>query len=229
MGMIYLKKSITCDKELFEAQRKSFNSKILISHIDSEKVCEVDDFSLDITLGKSWNENYSYNDRSLFMIEGSGITINPRSSVVVSIRENISIPNNIFGIVISTGSIFLQHGVQSPTAKIEPGYSGVLILRLVNYSDSVVHIKKGEKIASVIFLRTEHTPTYTFATNSESTNIRKKGNIEKLKLTIKSTFSKNWFNILTLLFAFLALILSYMNYNYPNTQTPQTNSSQIQK
>ena len=229
MGIVYLKENTVQDRNVFEKQKKSFNSKILIDYTDANEKSTssllVDDFSIDITLGKSWNENYSYNDRSLFMIEGETISIKPRSSVVVSIRENISIPNNMFGLVISTGSIFLQHGVQSPTAKIEPGYSGVLVLRLVNYSDSVVTIKKGQKIASMIFLRTEHTPPHTFATNSESTNIKKKGFLERTKSTTANFFAKNLSNIFACLSLIVAIFAALNNTNN-NQQSQQSQQSQ---
>ena len=85
MSIIFLKDSLTKDRADFENSRKSFNSKILAFHVDDKSIVDSDDFSLDITLGMSWNENYSYNDRSLFMIEGDSITIKAKSSVVVSI------------------------------------------------------------------------------------------------------------------------------------------------
>jgi deoxycytidine triphosphate deaminase len=221
MSIIFLKDSVTKDRADFENSRKSFNSKILAFHVDDKSIVDSDDFSLDITLGMSWNENYSYNDRSLFMIEGDSITIKAKSSVVVSIREHILVPNNMFGLVISTGSIFLQHGVQSPAAKVEPGYEGVLILRLVNYSDSPVTIKKCDKIASVIFFRTEHTPMYTHATNSERTNIKKKGKCEMMKIEAKKVLSNHGFSIVTVFLSILSLLVAYGSYRKSETEKPQ--------
>lgn len=215
MSIVYLKERTTTDKNLFETQKRSFNSKLLITHIDDNNNVLIDDFSIDITLGKSWNENYSYNDRSLFEIDGDSIKIKPRSSVVVSIREKISIPNNMFGLVISTGSIFLQHGVQSPTAKIEAGYSGVLVLRLVNYSDTEVNLKKGDKIASMIFLSTEHTPMHTFATNSESTNIKKKTFAQSMKTFSSNFITKNGVTI-GIIVSICSLMFTALSYLYPH-------------
>lgn len=213
MSVIFLKESITNKRSDFECLKKSFNSKLLALNSDDSSDVGSDDFSLDITLGMSWNENYSYNDRSLFLIEGDSITIKPKASVVVSIREKIIVPNNMFGLVISTGSIFLQHGVQSPAAKIEPGYEGVLILRLVNYSDTSVIIKKGAKIASVIFFRTEHTPQYTYASNSERTNIKKKGRMEVLGLGLKKVFVNHGFKIVPIIISLLSLYVAFGSYS----------------
>ncbi|MCE9873995.1 hypothetical protein LZ667_21785 [Hafnia alvei] len=222
MSIIFLKDSITNDRAEFERSKKSFNSKLHTFHADDNTDVSSDDFSLDITLGMSWNENYSYNDRSLFLIEGDSITIKPKSSVVVSIREKIIVPNNMFGLVISTGSIFLQHGVQSPAAKVEPGYDGILILRLVNYSDISVSIKKGAKIASVIFFRTEHTPQYTYASNSERTNIKKKGRGEIIKLESKKFLVNHGFKVIPIVISILSLLLAFGSYNKAN----QANDSQ---
>lgn len=224
MSIMFLKESITSDRGDFERSKKSFNSKLFAIHADDNTNVSSDDFSLDITLGMSWNENYSYNDRSLFLIEGDSILIKPRSSVVVSIREKINVPNNMFGLVISTGSIFLQHGVQSPAAKIEPGYEGSLILRLVNYSDISVTIKKRAKIASVIFFRTEHTPEYTYATNSERTNIKKKGKFEIFCSSLKNIITNHGFKIITIIISILSLLVSFSLYNKAkpvDTPTPK--------
>ncbi|HHR6136546.1 TPA: dCTP deaminase domain-containing protein [Providencia alcalifaciens] len=228
MSIIHLKESITNDRADFERTKKSFNSKLLAYHVNDNSIVTSDDFSLDITLGMSWNENYSYNDRSLFLIEGDSITIKPKSSVVVSIGEKILVPNNMFGFVISTGSIFLQHGVQSPSAKVEPGYEGVLILRLVNYSDSSVSIKKGDKIASVVFFRTEHTPQYTFASNSERTNIKKKGKIEVIKIESKKILINHGFKIIPIIISIISLYVAVISSNKTDINSAPKQKQEIQ-
>lgn len=94
-------------------------------------------------------------------------------------------PNNKFGIVLSTGSLFLQEGVQIPSAKVEPGYSGILKLRLVNSSNKKVFLNKNQKIASIIFFDTSHTPHLIEAANSENTNIPKQGKWNKVRSWFK--------------------------------------------
>lgn len=188
MSIIFLKNSTTSDIEEFERQKKSFDSQIFIVYDEDKNLKEtvkVDDFSLDITLGKSWNENYSYNDKGLFLIEDQKITILPHTSVVVAIREYIKMPYNKFGIVLSTGSLFLQQGIQIPSAKVEPGYSGLLKLRLVNSSNDKVTLYQNQKIASIVFFQTNHTPPFIEAINSESTNIPHKGRFKKIMTWIK--------------------------------------------
>lgn len=213
MGVIHLKDRTTNDSNEFERNKKSFNSKLFLCY-EQEKSSgtrnsvTVDEFSLDLTLGNSWNENYSYNDKGLFIIEDEGIIIPPRTSVVVTIKENMKIPNNWFGIVMSTGSLFLQDGIQSPSAKIEPGYSGTLKLRLVNYSTKKVELKKGQKIASAIFFQTMHTPDFIEASNSESTNIPKKGRFKRMM----NFFGQQWVSygpsFIMMLISIMSLVVS---------------------
>lgn len=186
MSIVYLKANVTKKVLEFEKQKRSFASKILIRYgNDEETDVHVEDFSLDITIGDSWNENYSYNDKGLFLIENERIVLPPKGSVVVSIRESIRMPNNKFGIVLSTGSLFLQEGVQIPSAKVEPGYSGILKLRLINSSNKKVFLNKNQKIASIIFFDTSHTPHLIEATNSENTNIPKQGKWNKVSSWFK--------------------------------------------
>ncbi|HGM6348526.1 TPA: hypothetical protein ACKP8H_002774 [Serratia marcescens] len=217
MSIIHLKSRTTTNSNDFERNKKSFNSKLFLCYEDersnpNRNNVHIDEFSLDLTLGNSWNENYSYNDKGLFIIENGKISIPARTSVVVTVRETMKVPNNIFGIVMSTGSIFLQDGIQSPSAKIEPGYSGTLKLRLVNYSAKKVELTKGQKIGSAIFFQTDHTPDFIEASNSESTNIPKKGRVKRAWNIFKQQWLSYGPNFISMLISVVAIIFTMLNY-----------------
>ena len=217
MSIIFLKNSTTSDIEEFERQKKSFDSQIFIVYDEDKNLKEtvkVDDFSLDITLGKSWNENYSYNDKGLFLIEDQKITILPHTSVVVAIREYIKMPYNKFGIVLSTGSLFLQQGIQIPSAKVEPGYSGLLKLRLVNSSNDKVTLYQNQKIASIVFFQTNHTPPFIESINSESTNIPHKGRFKKIMTWIKQQGWAQGLQLCLVIVGIITIILTVLNFGY---------------
>lgn len=201
MSIVFLKDNLAKDKEEFEKFKKSFDSKIFIEKSINPEQLLLDAFSMDLTLGKAWNSNYSYNDKSLFQIENRKITLRPRQSVVVLVDEYIKVPNNKFGIVLSTGSLFLQKGVLIPSAKVEPGYSGRLKLRIVNTSTSKVTLSVGEKLASVVFFATDNTPSHVEAIESEATNIPKLTWINKTKLAITSVPFATWISLGSLLIA----------------------------
>ena len=175
MTIINIKNRNTEKEEEFESFRSSSNSLLYLksNHLENETAknieSQIDNFSIDLTLGTAWNHNYSYSDRSLYMIDKE-ITLKPRQSVVVTIGETMKIPNNIFGIVVSTGSLFLQHGVLIPTAKIEPGFTGLLKLRIVNTSKKKITIPSKMKIASAIFFDCETTPLMAIVPHSDEIN-----------------------------------------------------------
>lgn len=228
MSIIFLRNSTTSDIEEFERQKKSFDSQIFIVYDEdktSKEMVKVDDFSLDITLGKSWNENYSYNDKGLFLIEDQKITILPNTSVVVTIREYIKMPYNKFGIVLSTGSLFLQQGIQIPSAKVEPGYSGLLKLRLVNSSNDKVTLYQNQKIASIVFFQTNHTPPFIEAINSESTNIPHKGRLKKIMTWIKQQGWAQGLQLCLVIVGIITIILSVLNFGYGVYKDINTNTT----
>ena len=228
MSIIFLRNSTTSDIEEFERQKKSFDSQIFIVYDEdktSKEMVKVDDFSLDITLGKSWIENYSYNDKGLFLIEDQKITILPNTSVVVAIREYIKMPYNKFGIVLSTGSLFLQQGIQIPSAKVEPGYSGLLKLRLVNSSNDKVTLYQNQKIASIVFFQTNHTPPFIEAINSESTNIPHKGRLKKIMTWIKQQGWAQGLQLCLVIVGIITIILSVLNFGYGVYKDINTNTT----
>jgi deoxycytidine triphosphate deaminase len=207
MSIIFLEDKLANSKEDFEKFKKSYDSKIFIEKSERDKEVLLDAFSIDLTLGNAWNSNYSYNDKSLFQIEKGQIIIRSKQSVVVLVDEYIKVPNNKFGIVLSTGSLFLQKGVLIPSAKVEPGYSGRLKLRIVNTSSSKIVINVGEKLASVVFFATDNTPSHIEAIESESTNIPKISFWHKLRLAILSTPLATWISIGSL---FAAVIIPFL-------------------
>ena len=70
----------------------------------------VEEFSIELTLGDYWDSNTSRDAATMYPIEGDQITIPARGNVVVEVAERISLPGNMYGIVIPTGSILLVAG-----------------------------------------------------------------------------------------------------------------------
>ena len=117
----------------------------------------VEEFSIELTLGDYWDSNTSRDAATMYPIEGDQITIPARGNVVVEVAERISLPGNIYGIVIPTGSILLEQGIVIAATKIEPGYSDVVRLMLFNSSRINRTISKRTRLASAVFFRTEQT------------------------------------------------------------------------
>ncbi len=152
MSVMQIKGRTTNSKSEFNEAALSSNSNIFTT---AEEL-NIEEFSIELTVGDGWNDNYSTFDKSLWKIEDC-ITIRGHGSIVVEVQEEIIVPYNRYGIVLPTGSLFLARGVLIASAKVEPAFAGKLKLRMFNTTENKMSIKKGDKIGSVIFFPTEST------------------------------------------------------------------------
>lgn len=154
MPVLQIKGRTTISHADFDAASHSSNSLILTNAPDER----IEEFSLELSVGEGWSDNYSGNDKNLWRIV-DGMTIKGHDSVVVEAAEEIKVPHNRYGVVLPTGSLFLSRGVLVASAKVEPAFDGKLKLRIFNTTNKNVYLTKGEKLGSVIFFSTESTQT----------------------------------------------------------------------
>lgn len=156
MSVLQVKGKTTQSQESFDHFNLSSDSLLFTNAKDS---C-IENYSLEITLGEGWNENYSEDNKRLIKIDDQ-IRIARHGSIVVESFEEIRMPHNKYGIVLPTGSMFLSNGILIAPAKVEPSFHGRLKLRLFNTTGRSISIKKETKLASVIFFPTENTSIHT--------------------------------------------------------------------
>lgn len=158
----------TADEIIFQKLATSPNS-LLFADADNKNL---EKFSLEVSLGEGWNENYSPSSNNLFRIVDE-IKLRPHGSIVVQVKESIKVPFNRYGILLPTGSMFQSKGIMVAPAKVEPAFEGKLKLRLFNTTNTPVTIKIGEKLASIIFLDTESTERQNKITRTEQLSEKK--------------------------------------------------------
>lgn len=151
MSVIAARSRVTVKNEDFEKFCLSDDSLLLTD------ACTVEEFSIELTLGDYWDSNTSRDVATMYEIEGDDITIPAKGNVVVEVAEFISLPSNMYGIVIPTGSLLLEQGIVIAATKIEPWFSNRLRLMLFNSSRISRSIRKGTPLASAVFFRTERT------------------------------------------------------------------------
>ncbi|MBO0643618.1 dUTP pyrophosphatase [Pseudomonas stutzeri] len=181
MSVLQIKGRTTESHKDFDAASYSSNSLILTNAREER----IEEFSLELSVGEGWSDNYSGNDRSLWRID-DGMTIKGHDSVVVEAAEEIKVPHNRYGIVLPTGSLFLSRGVLVASAKVEPAFDGKLKLRIFNTTNKNVYLNRGEKLGSVIFFSTESTYTQT--------PIKRGSEISTLPITRWARLKK-WFSL----------------------------------
>ena len=152
MSVIAARSRVTEKNEDFDKFRFSDDSLLLITDASI-----VEEFSIELTLGDYWDSDTSRDAATMYPIEGDQITIPASGNVVVEVTERISLPGNIYGIVIPTGTILLEQGIVIAATKIEPGYAERLRLMLFNSSRVSRTIAKRARLASAVFFRTDKT------------------------------------------------------------------------
>lgn len=176
MSVVQVKGRTTNVQSEFEEFSLSINSLIYTSASEDN----IEDFSIDLTVGSGWNDRYSLMDRGLREIEGS-IVVGRHGSIVVEVAEEIRIPHNKYGLLIPTGSLFLSKGLMVAPAKVEPSFTGKLKLRIFNTTSDKVVLKKGDKLGSVFFFRTELTKTCPQIYRLSDISAAKETRFDKLK------------------------------------------------
>lgn len=152
MAVIHLKDRSTNDALAFNDQRSSHASMLFVNNETA-----VERFSLELTVGAAWAKVFSPKQKDFIQIDAGGIRIGRHDSIVIEVAEDIQVPNNMYGILVPTGSMFLGLGILIAPAKIEPGYSGKLMLRLFNTTAEKHTLKTGQKLGSAIFFSTDTT------------------------------------------------------------------------
>lgn len=167
MPILDLDDRVTGDEQRFEFNRKSDKSLILLSPPEAREA-----HSVELSLGDRWSETYGVGDSTMYQIPAEGIRIGRHDSVVVEVRETIAVPDNAYGIIVPTGSLFLHRGLIIGAGKIEPNFRGYLKLRLFNTTRKAIVLAPGNKLASAIFLETEGTRDHNLANPRETVLVK---------------------------------------------------------
>lgn len=157
MAVIYIRDRVTENEREFSTAALSDRSLLFLTGASSTEA-----FSVELTVGEQWSENYGPANNHMFRIGQEGVEIGRNGSIVVEVAQEIHVPHNMYGIVVPTGSLFLDRGTIIAAAKVEPSFRGRLKLRLVNTTPERMVLKRGIKVASIIFFPTEttrHQPT----------------------------------------------------------------------
>lgn len=216
MSVLQIRGRTTTSAQDFSEFSLSSNSQIYTTAAPEN----IEEFSIEVTLGDGWNDNYSETNKNLRKISDS-ITVRANDSIVVEVTEDIRIPHNRYGIVLPTGSLFLSQGILIASAKVEPAFSGKLKLRLFNTTDRKICLKKGTKLGSIIFFPTESTTTHDI--------IHRSSEISEIPL-LKRTLVLKWFGsnkttwigwIVTALVPWSVTLFLFINYYKPTLEKPQ--------
>lgn len=106
--------------------------------------------SYDLHVGDSYVEQ-AKRDKMKSLKDGDSFLIKPRHAVIIYTQEQVEFPPNLFGIILPKVSL-LQYGISNTCSKIDPGYSGKLLVTLFNLGTKTLQIKKGDAVCSLALL-----------------------------------------------------------------------------
>ena len=90
------------------------------------------------------------------------ITILKRSTASVSTNIRFKIPKGFYGEIKSRSGLALKNGLFASNGTVDDaGYAGFVYVILFNNSDFDYHVKKGDRIAQIIF-RKCHSVSFNF-------------------------------------------------------------------
>lgn len=79
-------------------------------------------------------------------------TVPAYGSKVFHTGVHIQIPEGKAGLLVSKSGLNVKRDITS-TGLIDEGYTGEIIVKLINHSDIDYHVKKGDKISQLVILR----------------------------------------------------------------------------
>jgi deoxycytidine triphosphate deaminase len=175
MAIVSLLDRITQDQNKFESFKLSDASLIFC---DAKTV---EPFSVVLTVGDQWAGNISRSDPAMYLIERGIINIPPLSSVVIEVNETLSVPYNVFGIIMQKGSAFLEDGLILASGKVDPSFSGQIQLLIFNSTRKKKTLNQGDEIANLFFFRTDTTIKSNLFQSKQKARVKKYGYFGRMR------------------------------------------------
>lgn len=79
------------------------------------------------------------------------VYIKPKEILKVGLGFALEIPQDKFAIIVGRSSTLQKYGIEIMYGVIDPDYRGEIKLSMRNITDSYVNIKKGTRLAQLIF------------------------------------------------------------------------------
>ena len=102
--------------------------------------------SYDLRVGERYQD---HRDRAAHELgEGDHIELLPGNSVIIETLEEVVFPRWLFGQIVPKVSL-LQKGIANTPTKIDPGYSGPLLVTAFNHGKRPEQLKRGQRFCAM--------------------------------------------------------------------------------
>lgn len=117
--------------------------------------------SVDLTVGSMYQKSGDSDWKTLT----ESITIPPGTCLLIQTKEKIKMPNNVFGLLCTKGSMGAK-GIVIANTKLDPLFDGNLNIPVYNVGNKKVILNKDTKFCSISFWQTESPITGSTARNA---------------------------------------------------------------
>jgi len=126
---------------------------IFIQYFDSGQISNTksSNVTYDLRVGNEYRGHKDANKTEL--PDGESILLEPGAAIIIETMEVVHFPKNRFGHIVPKVSL-LQNGISNTSSKIDPGYSGNLLVTVFNLGKKTVKLKKGEPFCTFYVLAT---------------------------------------------------------------------------
>ncbi len=211
--------TFTTDIDEFERDK----DLILLINIDAEQISLFNDGKPNCTYDFRVGELYQIvgdkkGSSPKYIGAGSEVIIKPRSFIVIATREEIYLPVRKFGYISSRVSNLMKGIVVAPS-KVDPGYSGKLMISLFNLGQNDVTLKHGDAFCNLtVFSVADGANLYDKeAKGPPGESAKRKGFLKSASLFLKE--KKTELTLLLSLGSFLTaiamVIITYLMYHKP--------------
>lgn len=95
-------------------------------------------------------------DAGMDLFSGEDVTIKPGERFSVKTGIAIKVPEGYAGLIWDKGGISHKNGIKTLGGVFDSNYTGEYLIGLINLGQVDYEIKKGQKIAQVLFQKIEH-------------------------------------------------------------------------
>ena len=107
-------------------------------------------------------------DAGLDLRTPTEVTVPARGSVVIDTGIHVAIPNGYAGFLKSKSGLNVGNGIVSEGV-IDAGYTGSIVVKLYNHSDTAYTFKAGDKITQLVILPFYDDPRLELVNSLEKT------------------------------------------------------------
>lgn len=118
------------------------------------KIKKLDELAMVPTKANETDAGYD-----LYSIEDINITPSERSLVRTGI--SMAIPRGYVGLIWPRSGLAVKHGIDVLAGVVDSGYRGEVCVVLQNHGDKIYQIRKGDRIAQILFQEISSFNVYT--------------------------------------------------------------------